>query len=117
MPVVSRSRACSAALAATLTLAVGCSTVPPKSPKEARADAATADQVYAALNDAPYYYFRDVEVRVDNGVAHLSGYVWTTPALYAAQKIARGVPGVVRVSNEMQLEREAARGGGDSGGH
>lgn len=117
MPVVWRAGACLAAVAAILTLAVGCSTTPPKSPEQARADAATTDQVQAALNDAPYYYFRDVEVSVDSGVARLSGYVWTTPALYAAQKLARGVPGVVRVVNEMQLERAAARGGSDGGGH
>jgi osmotically-inducible protein OsmY len=106
-----------AALAATLTLVVGCSTTPPKSPEQARADAATTDRVYAALNDAPYYYFRDVDVAVDSGVVHLSGYVFTTFALDAAQKIARGVPGVVGVRDEMELERAAARGGGDGGGH
>jgi len=57
-----------------------------KSAEQTRADAAAAERVHAALNDAPNYYFRDVDVRVDSGVASLSGYVWTTPALYTAQK-------------------------------
>jgi osmotically-inducible protein OsmY len=52
------------------------------------------------------YYFRHVDVRVDNGVADLSGYVWSTDAIYAARKIASNVPGVTSVrTNQLQLER------------
>lgn len=104
-----------AALASAMAL-VACASAPPKSPERERADAATADRVYAALEANPIYYLRDVEVSVDGGVAELSGYVWTTDALYGAQDIARRVPGVTRVSDKMQLEREAARGGGDGSG-
>lgn len=107
-----------ATLAVTLMLVVvSCSTAPPKTPEQARVDAATTERVYVALNDAPYYYFRDVDVTVDRGVVHLGGYVFTTFALYAAQRVARGVPGVVGVRDEMELERAAARGGGDGGSH
>jgi osmotically-inducible protein OsmY len=72
--------------------------------------------VYAALEANPIYYFRDVDVQVDYGVARLSGYVWTTDALYHAQQIARRVPGVAAVRDEMELERQANRGGGDGTG-
>jgi osmotically-inducible protein OsmY len=106
----------SAILAAGVLLAVGCSSAPPKSPEQERADAATAARVDAALDANPIYYFRDVEVSVDNGVARLSGYVWTTDALYHAQQIARGVTGVTHVRNEMELERQGNRGGGDGTG-
>ena len=102
-----------AALLASLVLIVACSSAPAKSPQQERADAATAERIYAALEANPIFYFRDVEVRVDNGVAVLSGYVWTTDALYHAQTIARRVPGVMRVKNELALEREGNRGGGD----
>ena len=95
---------------------LGCSSVPPKSPAQERADAATAERVYATLENNPIYYFRDVEVSVDYGVAELSGYVWSTDALYRAQEIARTVPGVSGVRNAMQLEREGNRGGGDGTG-
>ena len=105
-----------AALAASVAALVACSTAPPKSPAQERADAATAERVYAALDQNPIYYLRDVDVSVDNGVAELSGYVWTTPALYAAQDIARKVPGVNGVRDKMQLEREGNRGGGDTSG-
>jgi osmotically-inducible protein OsmY len=105
-----------AALASSLALVVACSSAPPKSPEQEHADAATAERIYAALNATPMFYFRDVEVSVDNGVAQLSGYVWTTDALYHAQWIARRVPGVTGVKDELQLEREGNRGGGDGSG-
>ena len=96
--------------------AVACSSTPPKSPEQERADTATAERVHAALEANPIYYFRDVEVSVDYGVADLSGYVWTTDALYAAQGIARRVPGVTGVRDTMELERQGNRGGGDGTG-
>jgi osmotically-inducible protein OsmY len=105
-----------AVLAASAAALVACSSAPPKSPEQERADAATAERVYAALDANPIYYFRDVEVSVDYGVARLSGYVWTTDALYHAQDIARRVSGVISIQNTMELERQGNRGGGDGAG-
>jgi osmotically-inducible protein OsmY len=99
----------------TITLVAACCISPPKSAEQAQADAATAERVYAALNADPIYYYRHVDVRVDNGVAQLSGYIWDTDALYRAKQIAAAVPGVKLVVNQMQLEREGTRGGGHSG--
>jgi osmotically-inducible protein OsmY len=95
---------------------VACASAPPKSPEQARADADTAQRVYAALEVNPIYYLRDVEVSVDYGVAQLSGYVWTTDAIYGALDIARRVPGVTRVTDALELERQGNRGGGDGAG-
>jgi hyperosmotically inducible periplasmic protein len=109
--------AATAVLAAAFAAGVlACSSAPPKSPEQERADAATTRRVYTALDANPIYYFRDVDVSVDYGVAQLSGYVWTTDALYAAERITRGVPGVISVRDGMELEREGNRGGGDGGG-
>jgi osmotically-inducible protein OsmY len=73
---------------------------------EAPADRILASNVYWALNASPVYYFRHVDVRVENGVAELSGYVWSTDAIYEARRIARTVPGITAVrSNQLQLER------------
>ncbi len=117
MPVRSGRGALPCMLLATVSwLAIGCSTSPPRSPAQIRADAATADRVHAALHGNPVFFFDHVDVSVRNGVASLSGYVWSTDALYTAQEITRGVPGVTRVADEMQLERAMARGGGDGGG-
>lgn len=102
-------------LAALAILVVSCSTAPPKSPEQERADSATAERIDAALDANPIYYFRDVDVSVDHGVALLTGYVWTTDALYHAEQIARRVPGVTQVRSQMELERQGNRGGGDSG--
>jgi osmotically-inducible protein OsmY len=69
-------------------------------------DEILANTVYSELNANPTYYFRHVDVRVDNGVADLSGFVWSTDAIYAARKIASNVPGVTGVTtNQLQLER------------
>ena len=105
-----------AVLAVSAVLVVACATVPPKSPEQERADAATAERIYAALEANPVFYFRDVEVNVDYGVARLRGYVWTTTALYSAQQIARRVPGVSGIRDELELERQGNRGGGDGAG-
>ena len=104
------------ALIAVATLTVSCTSAPPKPsvPPPAASmrselgatDEILANTVYSELNADPRYYFRHVEVRVDNGVADLSGYVWSTDAIYAARKIARTVPGVTAVrTSQLQLER------------
>jgi osmotically-inducible protein OsmY len=102
-------------LAISAVVLAACSTTPPKSPEQERADAATAARVVAAFDANPIYYLDNVDVSVDYGVAQLSGYVWTTDALYAAQRIARRVPGVTGIRDELELEREGKRGGGDGG--
>jgi osmotically-inducible protein OsmY len=97
------------------TLTVSCATAPPAPPptvaqsarsEQGATDEVLANTVYSELNADPIYYFRHVDVRVDNGVAHLSGYVWSTDAIYQARKIASNVPGVTGVmTNQLQLER------------
>jgi len=104
------------ALIAVATLTVSCSSAPPKPSVPSAAasmrselgatDEILAANVYSELNADPTYYFRHVDVTVDDGVAHLSGYVWSTDAIYAARKIASNVPGVTGViTSQLQLER------------
>jgi len=58
------------------------------------------------------YFFRHVEVRVDNGIAHLSGFVWSTDAIYGARRIAQSVPGVTQVvTSQLELERNGRNSG------
>jgi osmotically-inducible protein OsmY len=105
-----------AALIAAVTLMVSCATAPPAPSartvvQSARVEQGATDEVlagavYSALNADPIYYFRHVDVNVDDGVAQLSGYVWSTDAIYRARTIARNVPGVTSVTtNQLQLER------------
>jgi|SRR5579863_9124232 len=116
MRLVSQWGVAPATLLASVTFIVGCSTSPPKSPQQAQADEVAAQRIYEGLNADPTYYFRHVDVRVDDGVAELKGYIWGTPALYRAKEIAAGVPGVRRVVNDMELEREGSQGGGSHEG-
>jgi osmotically-inducible protein OsmY len=72
-----------------------------------------ANAVHAALNADPTYYYRHVDVQVDNGVAHLSGLVWSTDAIYRARTITGRVPGITGVvTSQLELERN----GRDTGG-
>jgi hypothetical protein len=73
---------------------------------------ADCNPIYSELNADPIYYFRHVDVQVDNGVAHLSGFVWSADAIYQARKIALKVPGVTGVSTtHLELERNGRSGG------
>jgi osmotically-inducible protein OsmY len=98
-------------LLAASALIVSCATTAP-STAHASADELLANNVYLALNADPVYFYRHVDVRVDDGVADLSGYVWSTDAIYRARQIARGVSGINRVvTSHLELEREGRANG------
>jgi len=66
--------------------------------------------IYSALNADPNHYFRHVHVRVDNGVANLSGFVWSSSAINRARTITSRVPGVTRVvTSNLTLEPNRPR--------
>lgn len=103
-------------------LTVSCATVAPapaagsgseSAGNQQSADDVLASSIYAALNADPIYYFRHVDVKVHHGVAQLSGYVWSTDAIYRARAIAAHTKGVTRVvSNQLELERNGRGTGG-----
>ncbi len=100
------------ALTAILALVSACATTLPSSPPRSAGDEALANRIYLALNADPWFYFRHVDVRVDSGVADLSGYVWSADAIYQARQIASAVPGVRRVvTNHLDLERNGLANG------
>ena len=73
-------------------------------------DEAITKAIYSALNADPRHFFRHVNVRVDNGVATLSGFVHTSSAIYRARTIASNVPGVTRVlTSNLTLEPNRPR--------
>ena len=102
-----------AAIITTLAWLSSCASPPhrmtPAQPSVAASssgDEAAAHRVYVALNEDPMYFFRHVDVRVDDGMAYLSGYVWSSDAIYRARQIARNVPGVRGVvTSHLELER------------
>ena len=60
----------------------------------------------AALQAEPHHFYRHVTVNVSDGVVRLGGLVYSNAAISRAEEIARNTPGVSRVDNQMQLERE-----------
>jgi osmotically-inducible protein OsmY len=88
----------------TLRLSTGQAASEAVSPS-AQDDGVIQEQVYDALNTDPMYFFRHVDVQVQHGVVTLTGYVWSVPSIYRAEKIAARVPGVTRVVDQMELER------------
>ncbi|MDE2138517.1 MAG: BON domain-containing protein [Gammaproteobacteria bacterium] len=83
-----------------------CATGAPHPASADGADQALANRIYTALNADPWYFYRHVDVRVDDGVADLSGYVWSADAVYQARRIAAATPGVRRVvTSRLELER------------
>lgn len=110
MPVTRTAGAFPAILTAG-GLLIACSTTPPRAPPDNAGNAILAQQVYEALNTDPVFFYRHVDVQVADGVADLSGYVWSTEALYHARQIARQVPGISRVvTSRLDLERNGATG-------
>jgi osmotically-inducible protein OsmY len=108
------------ALIAALALSVYCSsafpqTATPPTGQPAQEVAGTTDEaltkaVSSALNADPNHYFRHVTVKVDKGVANLSGYVDSSGAIYRARTIAGKVPGVTGVvTSHLQIDTQLRR--------
>lgn len=109
MFAVMRRAACLAL--ATVGL-VACATGPLKTPAESQADKATVDKVEQALSADTTLYARHIIVKADSGVVRLTGFVWDQPDLVEAERIAQSVPGVIRVVNALELQRNGVDNSG-----
>ena len=96
----------SALAVSMLSSVVACSTTPYKTSEQQLTDKETATAVQNALNADTHIYTQHVTVQVDNGIVHLGGYIWSDFDMYEAQRIAESTPGVTKVVNEMELERQ-----------
>jgi osmotically-inducible protein OsmY len=110
---------------ATITLSMFCSSAfpqgaspqgaAPASSQPAQAVAGTSDEaitqaIQSALNADPHHFFRHVNVKVDNGVATLSGFVHSSSSIFRARTIASNTPGVTRVvTSNLTLEPNRPR--------
>jgi osmotically-inducible protein OsmY len=77
-------------------------------------DGETAVRVQAALDADKQLYAKHITVRVDHGVARLSGYVWDPPDLGEAKSVAELVEGVSGVVNDLELQRNGIDNSGVS---
>jgi osmotically-inducible protein OsmY len=64
-------------------------------------DSALANQIAIALGQQRQEDLSDVQVRVEQGVAHLSGTTRNIAGKALAEQVARTVPGVTSVVNEV----------------
>jgi osmotically-inducible protein OsmY len=112
VPEVENRLARSAFALAVLCALAACAETAPKSEAQRQSDRETAQRVQAALDSDKRIYARHVVVRADNGVVRLTGFVWDPPDLAEAAKVAGLVPGVTRVVNDLELERNGAENTG-----
>ena len=66
-------------------------------------------KVKGALDDNAVYKFPDVKVNTYNGTVQLTGFVDTMEQKRKAEEIARNVPGVAAIQNEIALKGDTER--------
>ena len=101
--ILGNSAAAAAALVLMLGLVAACKTT--TSPGRQIDDAGIKTAVKAKLAaDVRLSTLTNVDVNSTNGVVTLSGQVRTADEKRLAGEVARGVDGVVRVNNELQVK-------------
>ena len=85
-----------------------CASAPPKTDAQRQTDKVTAERVEAALSADKTLYGKHITVHADNGVVWLTGYVWDRPDFDQATSIAESVPGVTRVVNGLEFQRNGS---------
>ena len=88
-----------------------CASGPAKTDTQAQADKVMAERVEAALNADRSLFAKHITAHADNGVVRLTGYIWEASDFEEANYIASNVPGVTKVVNDLELNRN----GNDAG--
>jgi osmotically-inducible protein OsmY len=88
-----------------------CASGPPETDAQRQADKAMAERVEAALNADKALFAKHITAHVDNGVVRLTGYVWESSDFAEATYIASTVPGITRVVNDLELNRNGDESG------
>ena len=89
---------------ATVVTFSGCAGKGDRSTGQYSDDRATARKVQSELNRNPIYKFEDVNVSAYRGVVQLSGWVEKSEQKQIAENVARHVPGVVQVVNNLTFK-------------
>ena len=82
-----------------------CASGPPQTEAQVQADKVMAERVEAALNADRSLFAKHITAHADNGVVRLTGFIWEASDFEEATYIASGVPGVTRVVNDLELNR------------
>jgi len=93
-------------LAGIMAIALGCSAnLPKESAGEYVDDAVITAKIKASILDQPSLKAIEIHVETLKATVRLSGYVATQAQIDKAGTVARGVPGVRMVKNELQLKQ------------
>jgi osmotically-inducible protein OsmY len=109
--VLSTRTGCAALAVALLGSLLACEHTAPRTDAQKQADQAIAERVDNALQADRLLYAKHIVVHAENGVVRLTGYVWESPDLIEAQRVAAATEGVTGVVNDLELQRN---GLGDS---
>ena len=90
---------------AVLCGVAACASGPAKTDTQAQADKVMAERVEAALNADRSLFAKHITAHADNGVVRLTGYIWEASDFEEANYIASNVPGVTKVVNDLELNR------------
>ena len=88
-----------------------CASGPPKSDSQKAEDKATGERVEAALNADKQLYAKHITAHADGGVVTLTGLVWESTDFEEATLVAENVPGVTKVVNDLELQRNGNENG------
>jgi osmotically-inducible protein OsmY len=91
--------------AAVLCGVAACASGPPKTDAQVQADKVMVERVEAALNADRSLFAKHITAHADNGVVRLTGFVWESGDFAEATYVASNVPGVTRVVNDLELNR------------
>ena len=90
---------------AVLCGVAACASGPPKTESQVQADKVMSERVEAALNADRSLFAKHITAHADNGVVRLTGYIWEASDFEEANYIASNVPGVTKVVNDLELNR------------
>ena len=96
---------CAILLAAAMLSSMGCaSTATRESTGQVIDDSAITTKVKKAIFDEPTLKVTQISVETYKSVVQLSGFVDSTAQVGTATSVARAVPGVVSVKNDLRLK-------------
>lgn len=111
MSVVKKSLLRAGVAAAVACALAACASGPHKSDSQRAEDKAVSERVETALNADKDLYAKHITASADNGVVHLTGFVWESSDFEEAVSVAENVPGVTKVVNNLELSRNGDENG------
>jgi osmotically-inducible protein OsmY len=105
------TRSIKGALAVAVLCGMAACASNPRNEEQRQADKVMAERVEAALNADRSLFAKHITAHANDGVVRLTGYVWETSDFEEAVYVTSNVPGVTRVVNDLELNRNGDESG------